>query len=71
MEKNIQYLFSLLDSDQQKNLIIEMSNHFKMKPLSIRNNWFSHYKEIPKRNQSEVLTMLQRKIKIINLTPQL
>lgn len=71
MEKNIQSLFNLLDSNQQKNLIIEMSNYFKMKPLSIRNNWFSSYKEIPKRNQAEVLTMLQRKIKLINLTPQL
>jgi len=70
MESNIQSLFNLLDSDQQKNLIIEMSNYFKMNPLSIRNNWFSSYKEIPKRNQPEVLTMLQRKIRLINLNPK-
>ena len=47
MNQNIQQLFNLLDSDQQKQLVKVLAEHYKKKPLSIRNNWFSGYKQIP------------------------
>ena len=70
MEQNIQQLFNLLDSDQQKQLIKVLAEHYSKKPLSIRNNWFSGYKQIPSQYQSEVLRILQRRIELFNLTHQ-
>tara|TARA_R110002050_G_scaffold54049_3_gene122618 strand:- start:436 stop:654 length:219 start_codon:yes stop_codon:yes gene_type:complete len=71
MNQNIQQLFNLLDSDQQKQLVKVLAEHYKKKPLSIRNNWFSGYKQIPNQYQSEILRILQRRIELFNLTPQL
>tara|TARA_R110002153_G_scaffold8273_1_gene35769 strand:+ start:296 stop:517 length:222 start_codon:yes stop_codon:yes gene_type:complete len=72
MNQNIQKLFSLLDSDQQKQLIKVLAEHYKKEARSIRNNWFSgKYKQVPKNNQTEVLRILQRSIELFNLTPQL
>tara|TARA_R110000751_G_C13753054_1_gene478512 strand:+ start:113 stop:328 length:216 start_codon:yes stop_codon:yes gene_type:complete len=70
MENNIQNLFALLDGNQQKQLIKVLAEHYKKKPLSIRNNWFSGYKQIPAQYHSEVLRILQRRIELFNLTPQ-
>tara|TARA_R110000824_G_C14853246_1_gene640344 strand:- start:394 stop:609 length:216 start_codon:yes stop_codon:yes gene_type:complete len=70
MNENIQQLFNLLDSQEQKLFIIVLSEYYSKKPLSIRNNWFSNYREIPEKYHKEVLTMLQRKIVLFNLTPQ-
>jgi len=76
MEENIQYLFSLLDSDQQKQLIKqlieEIETKYKLKPKSIYNNWFSgKYPHVPEKYQLQVLSILQKKIELSNLTPQL
>lgn len=70
MNENIQQLFSLLDSNQQKVLVKVLADYYNKKPLSIRNNWFSGYKQIPDQYQPEVLRILQRKIELFNLTPQ-
>jgi|TARA_B110000902_G_scaffold239325_1_gene287908 hypothetical protein len=70
MQQNIQQLFNLLDSQEQKLFIIVLSEYYRKKPLSIRNNWFSNYKEIPEKYHIEILTMLQKKIELFNLTPQ-
>tara|TARA_R110002020_G_scaffold156449_1_gene338569 strand:+ start:2493 stop:2708 length:216 start_codon:yes stop_codon:yes gene_type:complete len=70
MNENIQQLFSLLDSNQQKVLVKVLAEHYDKKPLSIRNNWFSGYKHIPNQYQDEVLRILQRRIELFNLTPQ-
>ena len=72
MNENIQQLFNLLDSDQQTELIEVLAEHCKKEARSIRNNWFSgKYKQVPKNNQTEVLRILQRRIELFNLTPQL
>ena len=70
MEQNIQLLFNLLDSDQQKQLIKVLAEHYTKNPLSIRNNWFSGIKQIPNKYQDEVLRILQRRIELFNLTHQ-
>jgi hypothetical protein len=70
MNENIQQLFSLLDSNQQKVLVKVLAENYDKKPLSIRNNWFSGYKQIPNKYQGEVLRILQRRIELFNLTPQ-
>lgn len=70
MNENIQQLFSLLDSNQQKVLVKVLADYYNKKPLSIRNNWFSGYKQIPDQYQPEVLRILQRKIELFNLTTQ-
>jgi|TARA_R100001377_G_scaffold35005_2_gene19300 hypothetical protein len=71
MDQNIQELFNLFDSSQQKEVVTTLARHYNKKPLSIRNNWFSGYKQIPDQYHDEVLKILQNGILIKNLTPQL
>ena len=71
MEDNIQQLFSQLDSNQQKVFVKTVADFYNKKPLSIRNNWFSNYKQIPLQYQPKVLSMLQTKIKLFNIAVQL
>ena len=70
MLENTKNLFTQLKDKQS--FIMLCSTEFEIKPLSIRNNWFSgKYKQVPKNNQTEVLRILQRSIELFNLTPQL
>tara|TARA_R110002020_G_scaffold264680_4_gene479382 strand:+ start:368 stop:583 length:216 start_codon:yes stop_codon:yes gene_type:complete len=71
MEDNIQTLFNRLDSNQQKVFVKVLADYYNKKPLSIRNNWFSNYKQIPNQYQEKVLSMLQNKIKLNNITIEL
>lgn len=71
MIENIQQLFNLLDNNQQKVLINVLAEHYSKNPKSIYNNWFSgKFPHIPSKYQEEVLRILQRRIKLFNLTPQ-
>jgi len=71
MEQNIQQLFNLLDSNQQKQLIKVLAEHFSINSKSIYNNWFSgKFPHVPSKHQEMVLRILQRRIELFNLTPQ-
>ena len=70
MQQNIQQYQQTVSQELQKKSVDELVELFKEEAISIRNNWFSNYKEIPEKYHSEILTMLQKKIELFNLTPQ-
>jgi len=65
MQENIKHLFNQIEN--KKPFILLLSNEFKVKPNSIRNNWFSSYYSIPKKHESRVVEILQQTIRQQNL----
>ena len=65
MNHNIKHLFDQIDN--KLDLISLLSNEFKVKPNSIRNNWFSSYYSIPEKHESRVIELLQNTIQRQNL----
>ena len=65
MNHNIKHLFDQIDN--KLDLISLLSNEFKVKPNSIRNNWFSSYYSIPEKHEDRVVQLLQNTIKSQNL----
>ena len=65
MNKNIKHLFNQIEN--KKEFILLLSNEFKVKPNSIRNNWFSSYYSIPEKHESRVVEILQQTIRQQNL----
>jgi|TARA_R110000803_G_scaffold101947_3_gene169961 hypothetical protein len=65
MNHNIKHLFDQIDN--KLDLISLLSNEFKVKPNSIRNNWFSSYYSIPEKHEQRVIELLQNTIQRQNL----
>jgi len=65
MQENIKQLFNQIDN--KFDFIILLSKEFKVKPNSIRNNWFSSYYSIPEKHESRVVEILQQTIRQQNL----
>jgi hypothetical protein len=65
MQENIKHLFNKIDN--KFDFIILLSKEFKVKPNSIRNNWFSSYYSIPEKHESRVVEILQQTIRQQNL----
>ena len=65
MNQNIKQLFNQIDN--KFDFILLLSKEFKVKPNSIRNNWFAAYYSIPQKHELRVLEILQNTIKQQNL----
>lgn len=65
MNQNIKQLFNQIEN--KKDFILLLSNEFKVKPNSIRTNWFSTYYSIPEKHESRVVEILQQTIRQQNL----
>ena len=65
MNTNIKQLFNQIEN--KFDFIILLSKEFKVKPNSIRNNWFSSYYSIPEKHESRVVEILQQTIRQQNL----
>jgi len=65
MQENIKHLFNQIEN--KFDFILLLSKEFKVKPNSIRNNWFAAYYSIPQKHESRVLEILQNTIKQQNL----
>ena len=65
MENNIKNLFNQVDN--KFDFILLLSKEFKVKPNSIRTNWFATYYSIPNKHQARVIQLLQNTIKTQNL----
>jgi len=65
MKQNIKQLFNQIEN--KFDFIILLSKEFKVKPNSIRNNWFSSYYSIPVKHESRVVEILQQTIRQQNL----
>ena len=65
MEHNIKNLFNQVEN--KFDFILLLSKEFKVKPNSIRTNWFSTYYSIPNKHQARVIELLQNTIKTQNL----
>ncbi len=57
MKENIKQLYNELDN--KKSFVLLCSDEFKIKPQSIRNNWFSGFYSIPDKHQEQLLKLLQ------------
>jgi hypothetical protein len=44
-----------------------LANEFKVKPNSVRTNWFATYYSIPEKHEPRVIELLQNTIKNQNL----
>ena len=65
MQENIKHLFNQIENKFER--ILLLSKEFKVKPNSIRNNWFSSYYSIPEKHESRVVEILQQTIRQQNL----
>ena len=65
MKQNIKELFNQIDN--KFDFILLLSKEFKVKPNSIRTNWFSTYYSIPEKHESRVVEILQQTIRQQNL----
>ena len=65
MKQNIKELFNQIEN--KFDFILLLSKEFKVKPNSIRNNWFSSYYSIPEKHESRVVEILQQTIRQQNL----
>lgn len=65
MQENIKQLFNQIENKFE--FILLLSKEFKVKPNSIRNNWFSSYYSIPEKHESRVVEILQQTIRQQNL----
>ena len=65
MNTNIKQLFNQIEN--KFDFIILLSNEFKVKPNSIRTNWFATYYSIPTKHEARVLELLQNTIRQQNL----
>ena len=65
MQENIKHLFNQIEN--KFDFILLLSKEFKVKPNSIRNNWFAAYYSIPQKHESRVLEILQNTIRQQNL----
>ena len=65
MNQNIKQLYNQIDN--KFDFILLLSKEFKVKPNSIRNNWFSSYYSIPEKHESRVVEILQQTIRQQNL----
>ena len=61
MTTNIQTLFNQIDN--KKEVVMYLSGHFKLRPSSVRSNWFSNYYAVPEKYQKEVVNILQKFVK--------
>ena len=64
MTENIKRLFNEIENKQK--FVFLLSKEFKVRPISVRNNWFSNYYSIPEKHEKRVLVLLQRAIKLQN-----
>ena len=65
MENNIKNLYNQVDN--KFDFILLLSNEFKVKPNSIRTNWFSTFYSVPNKHQDRVIELLQNTIQRQNL----
>ena len=65
MKSNIKNLYDQVDN--KFDFIILLSKEFKIKPSSIRTNWFSTFYSVPDKHQKRVVQLLQNTIKSQNL----
>ena len=65
MVKNIKQLFPQIENKYE--FILLLSNEFKIKPSSIRTNWFSTFYSVPNKHQDRVIELLQNTIQRQNL----
>ena len=61
MLENTKNLFTNINDKQS--FIMLCADEFGIKPISIRNNWFSGFWSIPDKHQERVLVLLQNYIK--------
>ena len=65
MENNIKNLYDQIEN--KFDFILLLANEFKVKPSSVRTNWFATYYSIPEKNKPRVIELLQNTIKSQNL----
>ena len=65
MENNIKNLYDQVDN--KFDFIMLLSNEFKLKPSSIRTNWFATFYSVPNKHQTRVIELLQNTIQRQNL----
>ncbi len=59
-ENNIKNLYSQITD--KKSFINECANHFRIKPISVKNNWFSSMFNVPDEHEATLIQMMQRQI---------
>jgi len=55
MNQNIKQLFNQIDN--KFDFILLLSKEFKVKPNSIRNNWFAAYYSIPQKHEQNLIAV--------------
>tara|TARA_R110002051_G_C8374478_1_gene444101 strand:+ start:320 stop:526 length:207 start_codon:yes stop_codon:yes gene_type:complete len=65
MEENIKHLYTQIEN--KHGFIILLSHEFKLKPNSIRTNWFATFYSVPNKHQDRVIELLQNTIQRQNL----
>lgn len=59
---NIKHLYNKANNKKELTLIV--AEHFNLNPLSVRNNWFGGFYQVPTKHQDKLIRIMQNYIKV-------
>lgn len=54
---NIKNLYN--KTNNKKELTVLVAEHFNLNPLSVRNNWFCGFYQVPTKHQDKLISIMQ------------
>ena len=54
---NIKHLYN--KTSNKKELTVLVAEHFNLNPLSVRNNWFGGFYQVPNKHQDKLISIMQ------------
>jgi len=54
---NIKHLYN--KTSNKKELTVLVAEHFNLNPLSVRNNWFGGFYQVPTKHQDKLISIMQ------------
>ena len=54
---NIKNLY--IKTSNKKELTLLVADHFSLNPLSVRNNWFGGFYQVPTKHQDKLISIMQ------------
>jgi len=63
---NIKNLYNEINNKKELTLLV--ADHFSLNPLSVRNNWFGGFYQVPVKHQGRLITIMQNFQKVESKT---
>lgn len=63
---NIKNLYCKIHNKKELTLLV--ADHFELNPLSVRNNWFGGFYQVPQKHQDKLIRIMQNFLKVESKT---